>query len=53
MLDALTKMFLQFPGYTIMMLVFQGLTLVVSVWLAIKLISAGDLSPKSDRQLED
>lgn len=49
MMDALTKMYMQFPGYTIFMLVNAGVTVVVCAWLFLKLASAGDLGPKQGK----
>ena len=48
MMDALIKMYTQFPGYTILMLLFVVVTVVVCTWLLIVLARAGDLGPTDE-----
>ena len=50
MFDVLLKMYMQSPGYTIILLMAGGAALVFCIWLFLKLISAGDLSPKPPRK---
>ena len=52
MMDALTKMYMQFPGYTIFLLFTAGVAVVVCAWLFLKLVSAGDLGPKDETQAD-
>ena len=53
MMDALIKMYAQFPGYTILMLAFLVVIVVVCTWLLIVLARAGDLGPTDEPHPED